>query len=114
MSGPASNPSAMTPEESRNSTKRIGVFVLGAFNMLSWLMFATSRWFGEDIGEITPYMWSQFLMLVVVQFLVTVPALVLAWRNERLTLALWLVAIPWLYWFGTAFAFFIAVLIYGF
>lgn len=109
-----SSPTALTPEESRNGTKRLAIFVLGAFNLASWLMFATSRWFGEDIGEITPYMWSQFLMLVVVQFLVTVPALVLAWRNQRLTLAFWLVAIPWIYWIGTVIAFGIGIAIDGF
>lgn len=105
-----------TPAQTQNpsSNLRTAIFVLGILNLLSWFMFATSRWFGEDRTEITLYMWSQFLMLVVVQFLVTLPALALAWRNERLKLAFWLVAIPWIYWLGTVFAFFVAVMIYGF
>lgn len=53
-------------------------------------------------------------MLVIVQPLVTLPGLYLAWQKQRLNLALVLVAVPWLFFFMGLIAFAIGVSIHGF
>ena len=108
MSVPAS-----AEEQSRSRTKRLITFVLGGLNMASWLMYATSNWSTEGQG-VNLYMAVHFTMLVIVQPLVTLPGLYLAWKGERPDLALLLVAIPWIFYLLGVIAFAIGVFIYGF
>lgn len=102
-----------TEQQHRDRTLRFVVGVLGAWNMASWLMYASSSWStGGEPWNL--YMLLHFAMLVIVQPLVTLPGLYLAWKNERLNLALLLVAIPWMFFFAGLIVFAIGVAIYGF
>lgn len=108
-----SSPAAITPQEGRTRTLRLLTFVLGAWNMASWAMYATSSW--STGGEkITLYMALQFAMLVIVQPLVSIPALYFAWKNERILTAFWLAAVPWIFYLLNVLAFGVSVAMYGF
>ncbi len=100
-------------QQGRNSTLRTITFVLAIWNMAWWLMLATSRWDNEG-QEITFFMASQFMMMVVIPPLVSLPALYLAWKNIRLKLAAFLAAIPWMFSILNALIFAVAVAIHGF
>jgi hypothetical protein len=103
-------------QEQRDKTLRFIVGILGGWNIVSFLMYLPSLSFqGNGGGE--PLKWyvvAHMIMTYVIQPLVSAAGLALAYRNERLNLALALVSIPWVFFFFGVAAFAIGVARYGF
>lgn len=103
-------------QEQREKTLRLIVGILGVWNIFSFLMYLPGlSSLGNGGGE--PMKWyvvAHMIMTYVIQPLVSAAGLALAYRNERLNLALALVGIPWIFSILGVLAFGIGVMIYGF
>jgi hypothetical protein len=113
----ASETEMKTPaQEQKDKSLRLIVGILGAWNIFSFLMYLPGLSFQSNGGG-EPLKWyvvAHMIMTYVIQPLVSAAGLALAYRNERLNLALVLVAIPWIFFFMSVAAFAIGVAIYGF